>query len=301
MHKRPMSLDGTTILCLFTPHLHRCHAEVFPHVFAEEGGVGESKQLTDLLDGEVGLLQVEAYVFQDVLANPFIGSLARMLLAKSREVFGRDAEFVGIPFYWAMLHIDRVQQVEEPLKMVVGGMGTKLLTIGKNPVFDGTAESEDGCAQKRLNDIGTEGIVDVLVEAQAEHLVEIGIELQVDIFHGDDVQSAYVDHIIPNVYFLAQETLKDMVGEEHRLEVEVRTDHQVGDNYILRNDGHLVLVQFYHLPIQRPLSLSLGADGDGVHRHMGGANLSKLLNAVDDDNVVIGIAYLYVFIASKRL
>ena len=56
-------------------------AEMLLHVFAEEGRVGETQQVANLLDAVVGLLQVIADVLQDVFRNPFAGSLAGVLLA----------------------------------------------------------------------------------------------------------------------------------------------------------------------------------------------------------------------------
>ena len=94
---------------------------MFLHVLAEEGGVGEAQMHADLLDGEVGLLQVVADVFQHMLANPFVGSLARMLLADGREVFGRDAQFVGVGFHRAVPYLAGIQHVEKALEMMKRG------------------------------------------------------------------------------------------------------------------------------------------------------------------------------------
>jgi hypothetical protein len=102
-----------------------CLAEMFFYKFAKEGSVGETEQVANLLDAVVGLLQVIADVLQDVFRNPFVGGFARMLLAESREVFGRDTEFVGIPFHWAMLYICGVQKVEEMLEVIIVGMDTR--------------------------------------------------------------------------------------------------------------------------------------------------------------------------------
>ena len=95
--------------------------------------------------------------------------------------------------------------------------------------------------------------------------------------------------------------MQDSVGKEHCFQVEVRTEHRVGDDDVLRDDGYLILVQFYCLSIQCTLHFALRTDGDGVHRHMGGADFSKFLDAVDDDNVAVRIAYLDILIVGKRL
>lgn len=45
-------------------------------VLAEEGWIGEAKTVTDLLDAEVGLLQIVSDVFQNMFRNPLISSPA---------------------------------------------------------------------------------------------------------------------------------------------------------------------------------------------------------------------------------
>ena len=64
--------------------------EVLTDVLAEEGGVGETKLVANLLDAEVCLHQIIPYVLYDMLGNPFVGGLARVFLADGGEVFGRD-------------------------------------------------------------------------------------------------------------------------------------------------------------------------------------------------------------------
>ena len=53
------------------------------NVFAEEGRVGESEAVADLLDAHVGLLQTVADVFEHLFGDPLVGSLAGVLLADS--------------------------------------------------------------------------------------------------------------------------------------------------------------------------------------------------------------------------
>jgi hypothetical protein len=86
-------------------------------IFAEEGGVGETKAVANELDAKVGLTQVIADILQYLLCNPFVGGLARILLADSGKVFGRDTKLVGIYFYRLTLHIVGVQQVEKVLEV----------------------------------------------------------------------------------------------------------------------------------------------------------------------------------------
>lgn len=82
---------------------------MFLDIFAEEGGVGEAEYITDLLDAVVGLLQIIADVLNHMFCNPFVGGFSRMFLEKHREVFGRDAEFFGIPFHLSVFHLCGMQ------------------------------------------------------------------------------------------------------------------------------------------------------------------------------------------------
>ena len=284
------------VAVLLVPELYRRHAEMILDVFPEERRVGESHLVADLFDAIVGLLQIVADILQYMFGNPVVGRATRLFLTDGREVFGRDAEFGGIPFHRMVFHLDGVQQVEEPLEVAAGRTCIGLYHIRQETLFQGTAESEDGCAQQRLDDVGAERMVSASVETQPEHFVEVGVELYVIVLQRDEIESADIDDIVPYRHLLMQETLQDAVGEEHRLEIEVGTDHRVGDGDILWNNGHLVLVQFHRLAVQRALYLSPRADDDGVHRHMGGTDLGKLLDTVDDDNIVVGIADLDVLI-----
>ena len=53
------------------------------HVFAKERGIGKCKFVADLLDTEICLTQVVADVLQHLFCYPFVGGLARILLADS--------------------------------------------------------------------------------------------------------------------------------------------------------------------------------------------------------------------------
>ena len=128
-----------------------CLAEMFFYKFAKEGSVGETEEVANLLDAVVGLLQVIADVLKDVFRNPFVGGFARMLLAESREVFGRDTEFVGIPFHRAMLYICGVQKVEEMLEVIIVGMDTHGNVIVQHTLFQGATEFKDTSTQQSLD------------------------------------------------------------------------------------------------------------------------------------------------------
>lgn len=58
------------------PDLHRCQTEMLFYISAEEGVVGESKPVADLLDTIVCLLKIVADVFQHVFRYPFVGGFA---------------------------------------------------------------------------------------------------------------------------------------------------------------------------------------------------------------------------------
>ena len=109
-------------------------------VFAEKGWIWETETVADLLDAQVGLAQVVAYILQYLLSNPFVGSLAGVLLADGCEIFRRDTKLAGLSFHRMALHLVGVQQVEEPLE--VGppyrkGQGVSLF------LFHGSTEGED--------------------------------------------------------------------------------------------------------------------------------------------------------------
>ena len=74
-------------------------------IFAEEGWIGEAEAVADLLDAEVGLAQVVADILQHMFRDPFVGGLAGVLLADSREVFWRDTQFAGIGFNRMTLYL----------------------------------------------------------------------------------------------------------------------------------------------------------------------------------------------------
>ena len=105
-----------------------------------------------------------------------------------------------------------------------------------------------------------------------------------------------IHDVVPHVHLLAQETLQDPVGQEHGLHVEVRTDHQVRHRHVLRDDRYLVLVERHLLAVHLCLYLTVGTDSDAVHGDVGRTDLGKLLDAVDDDDVVVGIADIDVLI-----
>ena len=61
-------------------------AEVLADVLAEEGEVAEAQFHGNLLDGEVGVEQVVAYVVLHILADPVVGGLLADITAYHRQV-----------------------------------------------------------------------------------------------------------------------------------------------------------------------------------------------------------------------
>ena len=78
-------------------------------VLAEEGWIWETEAVADLLDAQVRLLQIVADVFQNLFCNPFVGSLAGILLADGREVFGRNTKFASVGIYRMALYFTGMQ------------------------------------------------------------------------------------------------------------------------------------------------------------------------------------------------
>ena len=106
-----------------------------------------------------------------------------------------------------VFHFDGMQQFEKSLKMIIVCIFVVWDIIVKHSLFQCATESEDASTQQRLDDIGTERMVCMLVETLTKHLIEMGIELEITIFHRDHMYLADINQIIPNVYLLAQETL----------------------------------------------------------------------------------------------
>ena len=69
------------------------------------GDVGEAEAVGNLLDGGGGVAEVVAHVLNDVLVDPLLGGLAALVFADHREVFGRDAEQVGIVTHGTELYL----------------------------------------------------------------------------------------------------------------------------------------------------------------------------------------------------
>lgn len=87
------------------PDFQRRHAEMVLDVFAKERWVRETCLGTYLLDAQIGMLQIVAYILKHVFCYPFVGSFARILFAYCCQIFGRYAQVVGVGLYRAVLHL----------------------------------------------------------------------------------------------------------------------------------------------------------------------------------------------------
>ena len=65
-----------TVILDIGAELNGSHAKMFLYIFPEEGRIGKSHDVADLLDAIVGLSQIVADVFHHSLLDPVIGSLA---------------------------------------------------------------------------------------------------------------------------------------------------------------------------------------------------------------------------------
>ena len=72
---------------------------MFLEVFSKERLVGETQLVSNLLDAFGGVFQQHASFQYDVLVYPFVGGALADHLDHLCEVFGRDAQLLGIPFH----------------------------------------------------------------------------------------------------------------------------------------------------------------------------------------------------------
>jgi hypothetical protein len=212
-------------------------------------------------------------------------------------------EFLTNLFPYVMKKPEQLgKSILETLEMTARRAHLTARNFGRQQLPHGPAKSEDGTAQERLDDLRAVGIVGMAVDTQSEHLVEMGIEQQLVVVpQGHHVHPMDIHHLVPYVHLLTQEAPQDGVGQEHPLQVEVWTNHQVGDDHVRWNDGHLILAQLYQRTVHLALYLAVDADDDSTHRDVGSTHLGELLDAVDDDDVVVGISYLDVLIVCQCL
>ena len=83
------------------------------HIAAEMRHVGETELGRNLLDGQVGVAQVEADVLGGVLYHPVRGRLVAVLQAEHGEVLRRDGQLAGILRDGLPLHIVARDQLQE--------------------------------------------------------------------------------------------------------------------------------------------------------------------------------------------
>ena len=119
------------------------------HILSEEGGIGESHLVADLLDAEVGLPQIVADVLHDMFRDPLVGGLPRLFLTDDRQVFGRYAQLAGVRLDTAVLAMFGVQQVEEALEVALAGVRQfGNLADGRCHLPHETAQPQNGGSQQ---------------------------------------------------------------------------------------------------------------------------------------------------------
>lgn len=108
----------------------------------------------------------------------------------------------------------------------------------------------------------------------------------------------YVHHFIPYGCFLVQKVLYDAVGKEYSLEVEVCTEHKIGQCGLWRVQ-QLVLCQCDVLTVDVDEYAALLYDGYNIHFCACRIWLRQLLGVVDDYYVLIRIVYDYILIPAS--
>ena len=94
-------------------------------VTPEEGGVREIQRIGNLLYGEVAIVQFGFGIEDDGTGNDVGGHFRTYFATDGAQVFGRDAEFVGIEGNAPLVGIVLYQQGEELFEDDVGA--TRLL------------------------------------------------------------------------------------------------------------------------------------------------------------------------------
>lgn len=79
-------------------------------------------------------------------------------------------------------------------------------------------------------------MLQVAVDDHDQQLVETDEELDVDGTQRDDMQLVNVEHVGPDTYLLAQETLQHAVRHKNGFHLEVGTEHEIADEHVGRAD-----------------------------------------------------------------
>ena len=100
------------------------HAEMLLHVAAEEREIGEIQLDADFLDALVMLFQQVLHVLHHVAVDEFGSGMSAGFFAHAGEIFGRDAELVGIVGHGAGLGAGGRKQIQELAEhLFAGGIG----------------------------------------------------------------------------------------------------------------------------------------------------------------------------------
>ena len=124
------------------PILVRRHSRVFLEVLEEKRGIGKVQLVRDFLDAQIAVFQHLLGFEDDVLVNPLRSRKATGILHNLGEVFGRDAQLVGIEPYAAFFAVVPGDQFDKPLKdnLVSRRSGLLLVVLAHDTLVDETAE-----------------------------------------------------------------------------------------------------------------------------------------------------------------
>ena len=124
------------------PILVRRHSRVVLEVFEEKRRVGEVQLVGDFLDAQVAVFQHLLGFEDDVLVDPLWGGEAAGVFHNLGEVFGRDAQLVGIEPHATLFAVVSGDQFDKPLKdnLVSCRRRFLLVVLAHDAFVDETAE-----------------------------------------------------------------------------------------------------------------------------------------------------------------
>ena len=115
---------------------------MFLEVLEEKRRIGEVQLVRDFLDAQIAVFQHLLGFKDDVLVDPLRGGEAAGIFHDFGEIFGSDAQLVGIEPYAAFFAVVPGDQFDKPLKdnLVSRRSGLLLVVLAHNPFVDETTE-----------------------------------------------------------------------------------------------------------------------------------------------------------------
>ena len=98
------------------PILVRRHSRVFLEVLEEKRRIGEVQLVRDFLDAQIAVFQHLLGFKDDVLVDPLRGGESAGIFHDFGEIFGSDAQLVGIEPYATFFAVVPSDQFDKPLK-----------------------------------------------------------------------------------------------------------------------------------------------------------------------------------------